>query len=362
MKVLSRSFLGEGSYITYPHTNAFAFGGRVLIYGQMSDGIHGLYARNLATGETTRLPDIAPRSIRGMACDIAMHAPKMAAIFQNGAWILDLDTPSHWRCVYQSPASSNLDSLCSLASDGSRLVCMESSDGVCRAVEFDLKRGAQRVLFSKNWHANHIQYCHYDESWVAFSHEGPAQEILDRCWVWHQENAPHGIVAFDQGSDEPGKPLCVGHERWGFHDVSGYVIAYAVSPAGKRGIYEIFADGRPARLLWENDVLWHCNMDPTGRFAVVDTTGPFRDEGLTEREFCESVDRHLQTDRENGQNASDVVVIDLQTRQTLHISEARRSRHPFHPHPAISPDRNWIIWNDDNREARGAWLAAVSLE
>jgi hypothetical protein len=156
--------------------------------------------------------------------------------------------------------------------------------------------------------------------------------------------------------------LCVGHERWGFHDVSAYVPAYAVSPAGKRGLYEIFGDERPAKLLWENDVLWHCGMELSGRYVAVDTTGRFCEDKLTEEEFREYRDRHLQTDRVKGENDSDVALIDLQTRRALHVATVRRSQHPYHPHPAISPNRNWMIWNDAARESRGAWLAAVSLE
>jgi len=358
MKILSRFFLGDGTSITYPHTNAFACGSRVLVYARAHRGIRRLFARDLESGETTRLPDVPADT---MWHDVASHAPRVAAIDGAAVWILDLENPGPWKCVYRPGPAAHLDGLCSLSHDGSRLLCMEDRDGIYRGLEIDVATGGRRELFSQNWYADHIHYCPHDQEWIGFSHAGPTEQTPDRCWVWHPEEAPRGRVAFDQASEEPGKWLYVGHERWGAHDISGYVIAYAVSPAGRRGLYEIFGDGRPARLLWENDVLWHCNMDPSGRFAIVDTTGPFREEKLSEEEFRAATERHVQTDRDRGQNASDVVLIDLQTRRTLLVATVQRAAHPYHPHPAISPDRKWIIWNDASPETRGAWLAAVSL-
>jgi hypothetical protein len=154
----------------------------------------------------------------------------------------------------------------------------------------------------------------------------------------------------------------VGHERWGFHDVSAYVPAYAVSPAGRRGLYEIFGDGRPTKLLWENDVLWHCTMDCSGRYAAVDTTGPFRERGLEEDEFRASVERHLEADRTKGSNASDVVLLDLKALRALPVATVERTRHPYHPHPALSPNARWIAWNDSSPGNRGAWVAEIGHE
>lgn len=361
MKLLSRLFLGKETYLTYPHCNAFADGGQELIYMGVQEGILGLYSRNPALPESLHLCDVGSLSeLGGMVWyDVARRDSKVAAIFNNGVWILDRVDPSGWVCVHQPGANVKIDGLCSLAADGGKVLCGEIQGETRRAIEIDLGTGRVLELFSKSWHANHFHYCPHDESWVAFSHEGPAEHITDRCWIWHSHHAPEGRVAFDQASEDPARPLCVGHERWGFHDVSAYVPAYAVSPVDKRGLYEIFGDGRPARLLWENDVLWHCNMDQTGRFVAVDTTGPFREIGLGEEEFWTHREQHLRTDRERGQNASDVMVLDLQTRRALRVATVLRSQHPYHPHPALSPRADWIAWNDAAEPTRGAWMAAL---
>lgn len=359
MKITSRSFLGENSYITYPHTNAFAWDGEALVYAQKQDNIVHLQSLELSSGKKTTLQQIEGTPLGWY--DVALRAPRIAAVFNNRAWLLDLQNPQDWSCVYTPEPGVRLDGLCSLSADGTRLVCSERRDEQYVGLEIDLKQDSVRELFSKNWFANHFHYCPHDESWVAFSHEGPAESMPDRCWVWHAEKAPEGRVAFDQASAEPGLLLCVGHERWAFHDTSAYVVAYAVSPVGKRGLYEIFADGRPARLLWENDVLWHCNMDLSGRFVAVDTTGPLSKEKLSDQEYQFYRDRHVETDLKRGSNTSDVGIIDLQTGEILPVATVRRSQHPYHPHPAISPDGRWIIWNDCATENQGAWVASLSL-
>jgi len=363
MKILTRFFLGPDTYITYPHCNAFAPGGAGLLYMQLREGVLGLFSFDFKDGRQTHLRDVEPLGASGNIAwyDVTLRGRKVAAVFLGGIWMLDLGEPSaDWKCVYRPAPGVRLDDLCSVSADGTRVLCGEVHGKVYRAVEIDVATGAARVLFSKTWYANHFHYCPFDESWVAFSHEGPTETIPDRCWVWHPRHAPEGRPAYDQASEEPGTPLCVGHERWGFHDVSAYVPAYAVSPAGKRGLYEVFGDGRPAKLLWENDVVWHCTMNQSGRYAAVDTTGPFREGGLTDEERAIYRERHQRADQEKGTNASDVALLDLRTGEALHVATAMRARHPYHPHPALSPGADWIAWNDASEACRGAWVAAIA--
>jgi hypothetical protein len=359
VKLLSRFFLGENSHLTYPHTNPFAFGGKGLIFSHERDGVRRLYHRDLTTHETTPLPDIG-HGLPAGTFDIALKNSQMVAIVRDGVYLLDLTHPGKWEHLYQAPATATIDGLCSISADGGKILCREVQGESNRAIEIDVATGNRRTLFEKTWYANHFHYCTHDPAWIAFSHEGPANEIRDRCWIWNADQAPDGRVAFDQASDEPGEVLWVGHERWGAHDVSAYVIAYAISTAPKRGLYEVFGDGRPARLLWKSDVLWHCNMDPTGRYVVVDTTGPYAAGKLPPEILHQQIEDHLRADRERGRNISDVVLLDLQTGESLHLATVQRTQHPYHPHPTISPDCRWVAWNDANPQACGIWLASVA--
>lgn len=362
MKVLSRTFLGENSFLTYPHSNGYAYGGEGLVYMQLCEGRNCLFLRSLASGATRLLVDLGEGK-RGGAWDVAHRAGnRLAIVMDRRAWILDLDGPGELVCIFETPGSAKLDGLCSLSGDGRRLLCRLSEGGLNIAIEIDVETGSVRRLFSKDWHANHMHYCPHDEDWVAFSHEGWTEDIPDRCWVWHADLAPEGRLAFNQDSEVAGVKLCVGHERWCFHDASGYAVAYAHSPAGKRGLYEIFADGRPARLVWESNVLWHCTMDRSGRFVAADTTGPIRDEPHSEAEYRKYLELFMTKDDANEPMDIEVVLRDLKLGETLFLAEARWHKHPYHPHPAVSPDARWVAWNDFNPDRRGVWLAEVDLQ
>jgi hypothetical protein len=318
--------------------------------------MHSLYQRRFDTGETGWVCDLGSTATLGggFAIDVARRRDRLAMPLKARGClrVMDLDRPGIWVHEHHVRNEATLDDLCSISADGNRLLYGEIWEDHRSAMELDLTTGRVRELFSKNWKADHIHYCPHDENWVVFCH-GISAETPDRCWVWHEQQAPAGKVVFDQASAVPGRPLLVGHECWTHHDNS----AYAISPGELRGLYEVFADGRPARCLWESDVLWHCNMDPTGRYAVVDTTGPFTNRKLSREEFERYVKRHLDTGCAGGETSSDVVLLDLQTRQSLVLATPWRTRHSYHPHPAISPDAQWIAWND-SRPA-GAWLARV---
>ncbi|RRK00576.1 hypothetical protein Ga0100230_022330 [Opitutaceae bacterium TAV3] len=141
--------------------------------------------------------------------------------------------------------------------------------------------------------------------WATRTKAPPKKPSIDRCWAWHARHAPEGRCVFDQhaAAEKPALPLNAGHERWSYHDTSAYVIAYAVSPGGKRGLWEIFAapdptQTRPPRLLRESNTAWHCNMDTTGRIAVIDTSAPWDSDPATGAAYDNGVAAHLQADRD----------------------------------------------------------------
>lgn len=366
MKILSRHFLGDHAYIAYPHSNCFVDGGKELIHARGTTAKATLYKLDMASRESRPLLEMGPAAPNETAIwyDVALKKNRIAGIFDNRAWYFDFDAPGlKWTEVYAPAEGNRIQGLPSITADGSKLLCGEYRAGSHVAVEIDLETGKARELFSHAWHANHFHYCPHDESWIAFSHEGPTETTPDRCWMWHETLAPEGKQAFDQKSEVPGKFLYVGHERMSFHDVSGYVIAYAVSPAGKRGLYEYFADNRPARLLWESDVMWHCSMDPSGRFAVIDTTGPWDGRGLPAEEIQKAVEAHVKADAQRLPNSSEVVLLDLEKHTDLSLGTVMRTRHPYHPHPAISPDTRWIAYTDAGSQGTpGFWLLAIDTE
>jgi len=102
-------------------------------------------------------------------------------------------------------------------------------------------------------------------------------------------------------------------------------------------------------------------MDRTGRFVAADTTGPFREEPFSEAAYQLHTDNWRRLDVVKTPTVVDVIVLDIERQQSLHVAEAWTATHPYHPHPAISPDGRWIAWNDWNSEHRGIWLAELEL-
>ncbi|MDA3874551.1 MAG: hypothetical protein PF795_11410, partial [Kiritimatiellae bacterium] len=362
MRELSRLFLGKNTYLTYPHMNGYVEYGRALIYRQSGDdGIDCLRIRDLIDGTDRVLWEFERDGHGGTTWEVALDSPKVAMVLNNQAVILDLEHPDELTVVHTPAPGRKLDGLCSLTTDGSRLLLREDGDCGNTALEIDLVTGGTRKLFSIAWYANHFHYCPHDPEWVAFSHEGRTEDIPDRCWVWHPQHAPQGRLTFDQASEVPDVQLCVGHEHWCFHDVSAYAPAYMHSPAGPRGLYEIFGDGRPAILRWKSDTIWHCTMDLTGRFVAVDTAGPFREEPYTDRQYRENLEIFKRKDAAGDPMDAEVAVLDLKSGKSLWLAQAQWTRHPYHPHPAISPNSRWVAWNDSLPERKGVWLSELSL-
>ncbi|MEX2606102.1 MAG: hypothetical protein WD708_02055 [Kiritimatiellia bacterium] len=360
MKELKREFLGVGSHSTYPHMNGYSEHGKGLVYRRTQADSQLLLHRDLESGNETVLLELNPEDSGGGCWEVALDAPRLVWVRNNRAEMLDLENPGSPTEVYRPPAGNRLDELCSLTPDGSRLLTRHNSGDRHVAVETDLETGESRELFHHSWHANHFHYCPHDPEWVGFAHEGWTEDIFDRCWVWHRVYAPRGRTVFDQESREPGKKLCVGHEHWCYHDVSAYVPAYMHSPAGPRGLYEIFGNGRPPRLRWESDTIWHCTMDVTGRHVAVDTAGPFREEPYTEEQYRHYLEIFKRKDAAKEPMDADVAVLDLETGTSLWLAKAQWTRHPYHPHPAISPDARWVAWNDSLPEQKGLWLAELT--
>lgn len=368
LKILRRHFIGDGASVTYPHCNGFLPDGRRMVYRQDTGELTSqLFVLDLETFKSTPLPAIVPPdpSVRaGISFDVALDTPRLAAIAHRIAWVIDLDVDHpEWRQVYASPEGAKQQDLPSISPDGLRFLTGETRADSHAAIEIDLASMTPRTLFEHAWYANHFHYCPHDPSWIGYAHEGPTDQCLDRCWAWHPEHAPQGRCVFDQfaTAEDRSKPLNAGHERWCFHDRSAYVIAYAVSPGGKRGLYEIFADGRPPRLLRESNTVWHCNMDASGRIAVVDTSAAWDPTPASPSEHAAGVAAHLTADRERLSNFSDVVLLDLATGKDLHVDRVIRTRHPWHPHPALSADGRWLVYNDADPSRRGAWIVELDV-
>jgi hypothetical protein len=343
------SDFAQNRYLAYPHCNGFADGGAGLILGQIEEKSVSLWKYNLASGREVQLglfPIAKEPPNKLFWFDVAFNVNQMIAVVDQSIWLFDLARPGTSREVYRAPRPHRLNSIPSITADGRQAVIgLHDDAGLHRALHLDLKTGAERVLFEHTWLANHFHFSPFDSNWIGYCHEGPALDISDRVWGWHPEHAPRGRCLFQQTSDRPPQKLCLGHERWSFHAVSVIVPAFGVSPTGPCGLYELFTDGRPARLISPGERDWHCDVSRDGRWAVVDTTGPHDAPGRG---------------WENASDISDILLVDMETGRREFVARSHQHRfHPRHPHPTFSPDAATLFYNEAESDGSNNRIMAI---
>jgi hypothetical protein len=240
--------------------------------------------------------------------------------------------------LYRPEDGITLQTLPSIRIDGGAVLIGYQRDKAYGVLRIDTTTGVARTIVEHDWWINHAHFTPHDPSWISFCHEGRTETIPDRMWAWHAEHAPRGRALFDQASRTPGVHLYVGHEVACHHDASLLVVAYGASPEGPRGLYEVFLDDRRPRLISEADRDLHCNISPDGRQAVVDTSG-----------------KHDTPGRgwENADGFSDIILIDTATGRREVIARTTLVNHPWHPHPAFSPDGHSIVYAEGRKDPEG---------
>lgn len=334
----------QNHYLAYPHSNGFSDAGHNMVVGQRGGDTFSLWLISLSEGIRTKLGEW-PQRLCGeqmLWFDVASAANVLMTIVDNAIWKIDLNDPSHDAEIVYREASGELQALPSITADGAKGLVGRRLGDRYQAVEIDFVNGSvPKVLFQSEWFANHFHFSPYDENWLGISHEGPADEVGDRLWGWHQHVAPEGRCFFDNAS----AGLCVGHERWSFHETSAFAVAYGISSQGPRGIYKVLPEASRSSLVSEGERDWHVNVSQDGRWLVVDTTGP-----------------HDASGRgwENAGQVSDVVVIDVESGQRRFIARSCFAKEfHLHPHPVFSPDGSAVFFNEASAEGRACRIVVA---
>lgn len=311
---------------TYPHCNGFADGGKSVVLAQIEPGHTSLWKYDLQTGGEQLIRRF-PGAVSWV--DVARNANVMIVEAEGELWLLELDQPGEGRVVYRQAQGCKWLGMPSITADGAAALVPYERAGRRGAMRIDIAGGQGQPTFEHDWWANHAHFSPYDPEWIFYCHEGWVDLVPDRMWAWHKRHVPRGRCIFDQASSVPGKLLRVGHEVGCVHDASALVVAYGTSEVGPRGLYEIFLDDRQPRLISQGDRDWHCHPAPCGRWAVVDTSGP-----------------HDAAGRgwENSHKISDIILVNKATGQRRFLARSRLAEHPWHPHPAFSPNGRYIVY------------------
>ncbi|GAT32187.1 hypothetical protein TSACC_2585 [Terrimicrobium sacchariphilum] len=330
------SEFSQNRYLTYPHANGFADQGNSLVLGELWEDTVNLWKIDIATRAETLICSFPrePEPEKLLWFDISLESNRLVTIAQNTVWLFDLsDIERGGVELFHASPNHIIHPLPSLSNDGRRIVIGHYTEGRHSALLISIDDPNVKKLFEHEWWANHFHFCPHDESWIGYSHEGDPDVIRDRIWAWHADLASSGKPLFDQTASGS----AIGHERWCFHATSALGIAYGVSSTVPGGLFEFFPDGRPPRLVSAGDRDWHVGVSRDGRWAVVDTTGPY------------DVPGYRWTD---AADISDVLLVDMQTGDRTFLARSHQyMRHPRHPHPTFNLDGSAIYYNESSPDA-----------
>ncbi|GHC10025.1 hypothetical protein [Cerasicoccus arenae] len=312
------------TYFTYTHTNGFWPDSHhaVIIEGafpQYGKAIHW----DMDNGTSQLLYNFnAPLK---MYYSVSSNG-KLITTIRNKLHVIDLNGIEEPWIAYDAGSTSGIWSLTDcpdITTDGRFAVTNINAVSLDQhtVTIFDLENsGAIDLTLTFDEVMNHVHFSPYDENWVMFGHSGGhPSEYRDRIWAHNPVDAPNCAQLWNQlGPD--GTSYDIGHERAVFHKEATIFVAYRGSTAGG-GLGEVSFQG-DFNMLSSSDRYWHCNINQTGTYALVDS---------------------IVTP---GEPPCDVLLIDLSTGQASFLYRGSRDQHPYHPHPHFSPDGNWVIFND----------------
>lgn len=331
-----------GAYFVYTHSNGFLSDGRLLL-SEKTGKWTNLILFDPSTGVATQAGALPNTRLYG-----GLSRNNLFVTTVNNCVVVMnlLSGVDSSRLLYEAPQPWRMG-LPDISPDG-KYVYMDfhiyRSSPQCNEirvlrVDGDNPDGG-RVLIRKPWLLNHVQHSTRVPGWIMFAHEGGP--VLDRMWAWNSALAPEGVPIFKQ-EDSDGRALYVGHEVLMPNKLAAISVVFGGSPGRPHGLYEInLADeGGPSseQLVSEGDRDWHCNISRDGDWAVVDTMGPSDMPGAPSPEWLKDGAR------------SDVMVVNMRTGARRLLSRSSfMIKHPWHPHPHISPDNKWVIYNDANAQ------------
>lgn len=333
-------------FITYPHHNGFFNGGaNLVIRYQLVSAPYPEYLHivNFQTGALTQIPPRAANTpVLGGYFDVHYNTGLLVCVESavpaqgipariwtfNAAQFL-LNGTGTWQQVYEAPANTEIaDHMAGIHPDGTKIAFSVMYQAIagspvpgdrhCKITEVTLSTGQAEVLVERDKLLNHVHYHPEFPTWLMFSREGDINLHTERVWAHHRTFLPNGGNIVPQVLTD-GTVLRLAHERACHHQDSLVVVNYA-SP---RGLYRGFLDSRqPVRIA--SGRFEHCDISRDGRFIVVDTA----DQAMPGMSI-------ELIDTQNG-NAITSIVTGI----------VRGDNHPRHNHPVISPDGNYVLFND----------------
>lgn len=209
----------------------------------------------------------------------------------------------------------------------------------CRLINIDLRTGEQQVILQEKRWLGHPIYRPFDDSTVAFCHEGPRDAIDARMWLINPDGSNLRKVRQHAASES------FTHEFW--------------VPDGSALYYVAHKEKDPQRYLCSADPLTlenrqlmaippcsHLMSNHDGSLIVGDGAPHNTGDISLNDPFIWVFDINAGTQKAICQHNTSWKVLD-------------GDRQVTHPHPSFSPDNQWVLYTSDEEGMPALYLARV---
>ncbi|MDR7938597.1 oligogalacturonate lyase family protein [Enterobacter soli] len=209
----------------------------------------------------------------------------------------------------------------------------------CRLINIDLHTGERRVMLQENRWLGHPIYRPFDDTTVAFCHEGPRDAIDARMWLINADGS--NVRKVRQHS--PGESFT--HEFW---VPDGSALYYVEHKENDPKRYLCSADPQTLenRQLMSIPPCSHLMSNLDGALIVGDGAPHNTGDISLNDPFIWVFDVRAGTQKAVCQHNTSWKVLD-------------GDRQVTHPHPSFSPDNKWVLYTSDEEGMPALYLAKV---
>lgn len=209
----------------------------------------------------------------------------------------------------------------------------------CRLINIDLHTGEQQVILQEKRWLGHPIYRPFDDSTVAFCHEGPRDAIDARMWLIH----PDGSNLRKVRQHAPGESFT--HEFWLPDGSALYYVAHKENDP-KRYLFSADPQTLENRELMAIPPCSHLMSNHDGSLIVGDGAPHNTGDISLNDPFIWIFDIKDGTQTAICQHNTSWKVLD-------------GDRQVTHPHPSFSPDNQWVLYTSDEEGMPALYLARV---
>lgn len=346
----------------YFYQKCFSNDGNKLLFAGAFDGPWNYYLLDLASQTAVQLTEGAGDNTFG-----GFLSPDDQSLYyvKNGSHLMRVDLNTQQETlIYQVPTDWVGYGTWVANSDCSKLVGIEISrqdwqpltdwkkfynfyftNPKCRLIQIDLENGHASTILQKNQWIGHPIYRPFDDSTIAFCHEGPHDLVDARMWLVNEDGSNVRKVK----SHAPGESCT--HEFW--------------LPNGEALIYVSYVKGSPERYIWSADPVTLENtklmsMPPCSHLmSNFDGSLMVGDGSDAPVDVQDCGGYHIENDPY-------LYVFNMKQRKAHRVAQHKSSwrvlegdRQVTHPHPSFTPDNKQILFTSDVDGKPALYLARI---